>query len=335
MLLRADRHRRRPAPSDVAPPYPVSAPELARAIEELRDVHLRDETAGVDEEELDIFASDGPRLAATLIAPPRARVRGVVMAAPAMAVSRRYYLPFLRALAGAGLATVVADYRGFGDSRRGRPSRRREPAALVDWARRDLPAVAAYMANRFDDAPLLYVGHSLGGQLLALADGVTPRAALFVGSQSGYWRNWTGGARAAMWALSHVMIPAVVPLVGKLPMAAVGQGEDVPPRAALEWARWIRTPGYLVDDARALGAANLDGLRGPIRAYAISDDGYAPPASVAALLDLYATKDKELRHVAPRDVGARAIGHFGFFRRAFEDTLWAEARDWLLAQLDR
>jgi predicted alpha/beta hydrolase len=332
MLLRADRHRRRSA--DASPPYPVSPPELARAIDELRDPHLRDETAGVDEEELEIFASDGPRLAATLIAPPRARVRGVVVAAPAMAVSRRYYLPFLRSLAGAGLAAVVADYRGFGDSRRGRPSLRRDPAALVDWARRDLPAVAAYMANRFDDAPLVYVGHSLGGQLLALADGVTPRAALFVGSQSGYFGNWSGGARAAMWALSHVLIPAVVPLAGKLPMAALGQGEDVPPRAALEWARWIRTPSYLADDARRLGATNRDALRGPLRAYAITDDVYAPPAAVQALLDLYATKDKELRRVAPSDVGARAIGHFGFFRQTFEDTLWVEARNWLLAHVD-
>jgi predicted alpha/beta hydrolase len=332
MLLRADRRSRR---ADTSPPFSVAQGTTdARDITELRDANLRAETAGADEEELDIFASDGPRLAATLIAPPRAQVRGVLVVAPAMAVSRRYYLPFLRAMASAGIAGVVADYRGFGGSRRGRPPRRREPATLVDWARRDLPAVASYMANRFDDAPLLYVGHSLGGQLLALADGVTPRAALFVGSQSGYWRNWEGAARAAMWTLAHVAIPTVVPLLGKLPMGALGQGEDVPPRAALQWARWIRAPSYLVEDARAVGATNLDRLRTAIRSYAISDDGYAPPPSVAALLEVYATPNKELRTLAPSDVGAREIGHFGFFRRTFEDTLWREAREWLVAHLD-
>ena len=35
------------------------------------------------------------------------------------------------------------------------------------------------------------------------------------------------------------------------------------------------------------------------------------------------------REVAPRDVGAQEIGHFGFFRRRFEASLWAMALDHL------
>jgi predicted alpha/beta hydrolase len=34
----------------------------------------------------------------------------------------------------------------------------------------------------------------------------------------------------------------------------------------------------------------------------------------------------------PHEVGAKAIGHFGFFRERFRDSLWREAADWLERQ---
>jgi len=36
--------------------------------------------------------------------------------------------------------------------------------------------------------------------------------------------------------------------------------------------------------------------------------------------------------VHPRDLSAERIGHFGFFRESFRDTLWREAAQWLEAQ---
>jgi len=68
------------------------------------------------------------------------------------------------------------------------------------------------------------------------------------------------------------------------------------------------------------------------RAYALSDDAFAPAGAVQALLDLYPASKSEIRHVHPRDVGAGHIGHFGFFRESFRDTLWREAAQWLEAQ---
>jgi predicted alpha/beta hydrolase len=29
-----------------------------------------------------------------------------------------------------------------------------------------------------------------------------------------------------------------------------------------------------------------------------------------------------MKRIAPRDIGVRRIGHFGFFRAAFERSLW-------------
>src|SRR5207248_7362500 len=51
-----------------------------------------------------------------------------------------------------------------------------------------------------------------------------------------------------------------------------------------------------------------------------------------ALLDFYPGASRELLYVAPSSIGARSIGHFGFFHRRFRDTLWSAARSWLLSQ---
>jgi predicted alpha/beta hydrolase len=56
----------------------------------------------------------------------------------------------------------------------------------------------------------------------------------------------------------------------------------------------------------------------------------SPGRRGAALLQLYPAAPSELKRVTPAEVGAARIGHFGFFREQFRDTLWREAADWLL-----
>jgi predicted alpha/beta hydrolase len=67
----------------------------------------------------------------------------------------------------------------------------------------------------------------------------------------------------------------------------------------------------------------------PIRAYSITDDGYAPPRAVEAFLEFYPAATRKLERVDPAQVGGGPIGHFGFFRERFKDTLWKDAADWL------
>ena len=179
-------------------------------------------------------------------------------------------------------------------------------------------------------ARLMAVGHSVGGVIL----GLLPQreriaAALVVGSQSGYWRHWRGAQRAGLWTFTQVFIPAVTRLYGYAAASRIGMGEDLPAGVALDWARWCRHPEYVVG---ALGAhAAYGGFRAPLRAVAPSDDRYAPLAAVEALLRLYPSARGEIRRVRPEEVGAQRIGHFGFFREPFRDTLWREAADWLEA----
>ena len=37
----------------------------------------------------------------------------------------------------------------------------------------------------------------------------------------------------------------------------------------------------------------------------------------------------EILSISPAQIGATKIGHFGFFKPEFRDTLWKDAADWL------
>jgi predicted alpha/beta hydrolase len=267
-------------------------------------------------------ARDGYPLAGDLFLPEGAP-RAAVLIAPAMGVPRGYYARFAAFLAGEGMAALTLDYRGIGGSRRG--ALRALPATLVDWGEHDLAGAADLLAARVPGAPLLWVGHSVGGQLLGLLEDVPLAGALLVAAQSGHWRLWSGGWRARIFLLWHAVIPGLVPLLGKLPAAFLGGGEDVPPGVARQWAAWGRQRDYLMSYARPLGGRGFARLAAPIVSYAISDDPYAPVRSVEALLGYYDRAPTELRVVRPEDVGERSVGHFGFFRSRFEPTLWREA----------
>lgn len=279
--------------------------------------------------ELSLPAVDGFRLAGTLAEPsPDQPAVGTVVIASAAGVPRRYYAPFAAYLARAGLRALTFDYRGVGGSRPA--SLRGFRAELHEWGERDLAGAIGWAADQRPELPVLVVTHSVGGQVLGLAPGLDRvRAVLSVASQSGYWRLWSGARRAQMGLYFHLLIPVAAHVAGYLPMGLIG-GEDLPRDVALEWARWARDPHYVLSHARARGGASYGRFDGAWRAYAFTDDGYAPPRAVARLLGFYPRARSELRVVAPADVGRRGIGHFGFFRPTSEETLWSEARGWLL-----
>src|SRR5690606_27077865 len=79
------------------------------------------------------------------------------------------------------------DLRGHGLARRSPDGRRLRPDWSVDdYAQHDLPTALAYVDEATGEVPLHYVGHSLGGMILAahLANEPEPRldSAVVVGS---------------------------------------------------------------------------------------------------------------------------------------------------------
>lgn len=275
-----------------------------------------------------VDATDGYPLAATVFDPAEAddRPERLVVIASATGVRQGYYAAFASWLAGRGTRVVTFDYRGIGGSR---PERLPGfDASLSDWAERDLAGVIEWAATTFGRGRTSVIGHSVGGQLLGLVrDPVsTIRAVVMVGSQSGDYRLWPSITdRAWYGALWHALVPGVASTLGYLP-GKLGIGEDLPGGVAREWARWCRTPGYMVGGDGHVRRDLYRRVTSPILAFGFDDDDYAPPAAVSALLALYENAPITRRQVAVEEA---RVGHFGFFRDRFSSTFWKEAASFL------
>jgi predicted alpha/beta hydrolase len=253
-----------------------------------------------------------------------------------MGVPRRFYSAFAAFLAQSGFAVLTIDYRGVADSHPGsRAALRAMRSRLTDWADRDLAAAVRELRRRFPDTRTLFIGHSIGGQLLGLLEDAPISGALLIGAQTLSWRHWDGVGRLLMGTFWFGVIPTLVNLLGYLPMKALRQGEDLPPEIARDWGIWGRTPDMLALEGKKRARAAFSQLDIPIRTYAISDDGYAPRRGVVALAALFERASVEIRDVTPRDLDVSRVGHFAFFRPAFADTLWAEACTWLARAASR
>lgn len=260
-----------------------------------------------------------------------ARPQAVLVVAAAMGVPRRYYGRFAADLAARGITTVTFDYRGIGQAAAGL----RDPRGtrFQDWGRLDLHAVLEGVFARHPDLPVFLAGHSAGAQVVGLTPLAERLAGLvFVAGPRPHVSQDRGGYRVFSTLWWYALVP-LGSLFAWFPARRLGfSSVDVPSGVTREWGRWARSPRYLFSPEHGIDVARYARLRQPLLAFSFSDDLYTPPASAAALLSEYPNARVTRRHVRPAEVGARAIGHLGFFRDAFRDSLWAETADWIKAQ---
>lgn len=232
-----------------------------------------------------------------------------VLVMPAMGVPAGYYGPFVDELARHGVAAGVADYTGQGDATphvgRGRD------LGYDDLAHGWLPAVVDRVREQHD-GPVVALGHSLGGHLLAAhLAGPTPAvdAAVLIGSGTPHWR-----AQQGLKTLAQTQLVAVVArLCGYWPGVRLGFGGTQARTLMREWAAFSRT-GRLAPGGRDI-TAGLAGRSLPLLAVDLDNDTLAPPAAVDELVGLFASADVE-RFTFAKAVGdpGKPVNHYSFAR---------------------
>jgi predicted alpha/beta hydrolase len=253
---------------------------------------------------------------------PQSVVKAVVLIAGAMGVKQDYYAEFAQWLAAQGYAALSFDYRGLGESLPTGRSLRGFRADLFDWAR-DIDAAIDALVARHPDAPLFVVGHSLGAQLPGLLRHRDRIAGLVsVAAGSGYWRDNAPQLKRMVLYFWHVLVPLSVAIAGYFPGKRIGKVGDLPRGVVLQWRRWCLNPRYHVGAEGEGVRRQFAGARFPIVALSITDDELMTERGTRVLIDCYENAPRQLQRIAPGDVGARRIGHFGFFRPQFEPTLW-------------
>jgi predicted alpha/beta hydrolase len=276
--------------------------------------------------ELQIAALDDFPLAATLYEPGTAP-SGVAIISAAMAVPRRFYKDYAYHLSRKGYLAITYDYRGIGGSLPGKL--RGFKGRMRDWAELDMAGVIEWVSAHYPGSDLVLIGHSIGGQaagLISNSDKVS--AMVTVAAQSGYWGLQPGSEKYRAWFFVHVVFPLTSHIFGYLPWSRFVSGEDLPKGAALEWARWARSPDYLFGDRTLHSLRNVKSFTAPILAYSFEDDVWGSKRSVDDVMRRYEAASVERRHKTPEDVGGARIGHLGFFLPGAE-VLWDEVDQWL------
>ena len=288
-------------------------------------------------DEINFPATDGYALSGTLFL-PRGTKRHAVLINSATAVPRKIYKGFASYLAHRGCAVLTYDYRGIGGSRQPAMVGDNQPKSLVgfkasmsDWAALDVTAAVRWMRERYNPLPLAYVGHSYGGQALGLIDNNSEISrAAFVASQAATWRLMTSPEKYRVFAFMNFVGVPLVHALGYAPGWA-GIGEDLPKGVFLQWAQWVSSPRYLFD-SKLPALENFAKFKGKLRALCFSDDPWATRPAVELLTSGFTAITPEVLSVQPSDVGATAIGHFGFFRSEHRDTLWRGVAEWVQAE---
>ena len=289
------------------------------------------ETAAADaalEENLHFHADDGFPLNGTVFKNRNGNATGpLVLISSAAAVPRGYYANYARHLVEAGcVAALTFDYRGLPGSPR--PAAWRGRLNMIDWGARDFPAAMHALEESAGDREMVGVGHSYGGQALGISS-VSNRFSRYaaVATLSGYWRN-----TAEPWSVLFRMNAVGVPLTcvfGKTP-SWTGIGEPLPGSVFRDWARWCRSPRYFFDDPALGMAERFSRVETPILSLGLKDDAWGTPKANAGLMDFYRNAPVEQLWLGPEHAGGVPIGHLGFFRRRFADTLWPRLTGWLL-----
>jgi predicted alpha/beta hydrolase len=244
----------------------------------------------------------------------------------AMGVRQDFYAPFARFLSENGIHVLTFDYRGCGYSR---PRKLADfPATVTQWAELDLNSMLAEAQGPAPELPLLFVGHSLGGQILGLLpDNGKVRAVLNVTAGSGYYKlNEKMALHVRL--LWFVLMPAVLPLFGYFPGKRLRVIGDLPFGVAWQWRKWCLHPDYLLSEGGD-AYARFARVKAPILSLSFSDDPMISRRACESLEGCYPNARMEARHIAPAEIGEEAIGHFGFFLPRSRDKLWAEALGWL------
>lgn len=252
---------------------------------------------------------------------PAGDPRGAILIAPAMGVAQRFYGPLATWLAARGFLVVTFDYFGIGLSRK--TDLQHIDVSITDWARHDCEAMIAAIANEARDKPLYWVGHSLGGQILALVPNRERISKMItIACGSGYWLENPLGLRLKVWWLWYVAAPLSIRMLGYFPGKRLRKVGDLPRGVMQQWRRWCLDRDYAVGaegpEVRELYAT----VRIPITSISFADDEFMSLKNTQSLHGYYVSAPRRMRRIAPADVGASRIGHFGFFNSRFQDSLW-------------
>lgn len=260
---------------------------------------------------------------------PGSNIKATIVISSATGVLQKYYQSFATYLSEQGYQTFTFDYYGIGDSGGTTKELKDNKVSLIDWAKNDQASVIEFAKNENPTKPLYLITHSIGGQLFPL----NPKyhlvdKVMMVASQSGYWQYYKGIHYPKMWLFWHGLIPGLTPLFGYFPAKKLGLFENLPKNVVYQWAKWGKNRSYMLGSLAGKDHYFND-IAVPVKLLTFPRDIYAPVAAADWLAQQFKNTEVIREHIDPQKENLPEIGHFGFFRSKFKDSLWQQSIQWL------
>ena len=247
----------------------------------------------------------------------------------ATGVLQKYYSKFARFFAAKGFVVYTFDYYGIGKSAGNTAQLKKNTNDLKSWGKYDQAAVVAFAKEENQAHLITLVTHSVGGQLLGFnAHHNLIDKTIMVASQSGYWKLFKGIHYFKMALLWYIIIPFLTSMFGYFPSKKMRLFENLPKHMAFEWAAWGKRKAYMMHFYNERDYY-FKHVKFPILALSFSKDTFAPKKTVDWMANQYKNATvTRIHHEAKK--GERHIKHFGFFKDAYQDSLWKPALNWIL-----
>jgi len=285
--------------------------------------------AQVIEQQIRFAARDGYDLAGLLMKPADVGAlagRGGVLISSGTGFPKEYYRRFARMGAKRGFTCLLYDYRGIAGSAP------QDMAAFEmdypDWGRLDMPAALDRLEQEVGQAPIVHVGHSVGGHFVGFWDNHARVARhIFLCVGSGNWSRHHLTSIPSELFFWWLYGPVCLARKGFIPAGGAWGGTALPRGVFQTWRRWCSKPDYFMDElVERLRPHDFDSVSAPITSFIYSDDPISTPRTGADMLRVYPNAPSELVVRAPSDYGVKAIGHAGLFRSA-ASRAWGEVWD--------
>ena len=286
----------------------------------------------VTQEKISVTTVDAVQLKGILLLPEKPKA--VVQFNAGTGAKKEFYLSFLKHIAENGYLCCLWDYRGNGESRSG--SLKGVDYNMLDYGTKDIPAVKAYLRERFPDLPFLFMGHSAGGQQLGFTQKLDDvNGAVLFAVSTGYLPTQPWRYRLLANYFFYLFTPISIALTGYVASKRFGIMEDLPKQVATQWRAWCSKRKYFFDEkfyGKSVPVGQFENYTFPVKMYWASDDTIANERSINDYwANVKSTAGIDMELLKPEDLDLKKIDHFGFFRKFMKHSLWPK----IVQQLDQ
>lgn len=273
--------------------------------------------------EIFITATDGYRLSA-LFGTANGRRAGQIIISSATGIRKEFYINFSRYLVQNGYDVLLYDYRGIGGS--APENLRSSKAYMHEWGTKDMNAVLDFMVNDMGFTDIIWIGHSVGAQLIGFLENREHiRKVIAISAAFGYWGYFPFPVKWIIWGLWYFVGPLMVKIYGYGAMQKIGWGENLPRNMMKEWREWCLSKTYFTGLLQnKLHMDKFYSFTTPITAVYISDDYIANDKTVALMMNFFPNSPQEILKLSVRKHTREKVGHTGIFRKKFQRNLWPE-----------